>query len=66
MKKEIRYEEKMIWDANDLEKAGFGRAMVYRCFHDPDFPLIEIGGRKLVMKEDFFKWLGKKTKKIKE
>ena len=43
---------KQIAQALHLSKAG-----AYNLLNDPDFPTLQIGGRKLVMKQDLIAWL---------
>ena len=47
---------KQIAEALHLSKAG-----AYNLLNDPDFPTLQIGGRKLVMKQDLLAWLKSKT-----
>ena len=47
---------KQIAQALHLSKAG-----AYNLLNDPDFPTLQIGGRKLVMKQDLIAWLKSKT-----
>ena len=47
---------KQIAQALHLSKAG-----AYNLLNDPDFPTLQIGGRKLVMKQDLLAWLKSKT-----
>lgn len=47
---------KQIAQALHLSKAG-----AYNLLNDPDFPTLQIGGRKLVMKQDLIAWLKGKT-----
>ena len=47
---------KQIAQALHLSKAG-----AYNLLSDPDFPTLQIGGRKLVMKQDLIAWLKSKT-----
>jgi len=47
---------KQIAQALHLSKAG-----VYNLLNEPDFPTLQIGGRKLVMKQDLIAWLKSKT-----
>lgn len=43
---------RQIAEALHLSKAG-----AYNLLSNPDFPTLHIGGRKLVMKQDFIAWL---------
>ena len=47
---------KQIAQALHLSKAG-----AYNLLNEPDFPTLQIGGRKLVMKQDLIAWLKSKT-----
>ena len=47
---------KQIAQALHLSKAG-----AYNLLNEPDFPTLQIGGRKLVMKQDLIAWLKNKT-----
>ena len=47
---------KQIAQALHLSKAG-----AYNLLNDPEFPTLQIGGRKLVMKQDLIAWLKSKT-----
>jgi len=47
---------KQIAQALHLSKSG-----AYNLLNEPDFPTLQIGGRKLVMKQDLIAWLKSKT-----
>lgn len=49
-------------NAKDLENIlAISRGLVYELFKRPDFPAMEIGGRKLVLKDKFTQWLNKQS-----
>jgi len=48
---------KQIAQALHLSKAG-----AYNLLNEPDFPTLQIGGRKLVLKQDLIAWLKSQTK----
>jgi len=49
-------------NAKDLESVlAISRGLVYELFKRPDFPVMEIGGRKLVLKDKFISWLNKQS-----
>jgi len=47
----------VILSAHDLQKLGFSRPMAYLLLNRTDFPVLQIGGRKFVLKEKLFEWL---------
>ena len=47
---------KLLAEALRISKAG-----AYNLLNSPDFPTLRIGGRKLVMKQDFLEWLRSHT-----
>jgi len=47
---------KQIAEALQISKAG-----AYNLLNSPDFPTLQIGGRKLVMKNDLLEWLKSNT-----
>ncbi len=47
---------KQIAQALHLSKAG-----AYNLLNEPDFPTLQIGGRKFVMKQNLIAWLKSKT-----
>lgn len=53
-----------IFSVKDVQEIlKISKTGVYNLFNRSDFPAIQIGGRKLVAKEDFFAWLEKQKKK---
>ena len=52
---------KQIAEALQISKAG-----AYNLLNSPDFPTLQIGGRKLVMKVDLMEWLKGRTNRSKE
>ena len=58
----IRYhqmeEVPMYLSAKEIVKVlGISRSNVYDIMHGIDFPLIVVGGRRMVQRERFFSWL---------
>lgn len=45
------------------EILGISKSTTYEFFNSPDFPLLQLNGRKLVYKDAFFKWLDSKQRK---
>ena len=54
----------LVMDAKDLQNLGFSRSMVYNILNQSDFPVIVIGGRKLVHRDRFFEWLDQQTEAV--
>ena len=51
-----------VMDAKQLAKVlQISKAGAYNLLNDPDFPTLRIGGRKLVMKNEFVEWLKSRT-----
>lgn len=51
----------LILQIKDVQKIlGVSRSMAYEIARAPDFPLILINCRKVVYRDDFFKWLDSK------
>ena len=57
MTKETDWTKKEIWSARDLVKAGFSRSMAYALFSRPGVPVVRLGGRVFVIREQFQAWL---------
>lgn len=47
----------MLMSAKDIQKMGISRAMAYCILNRDDIPIVKIGDRKMVKREDFLKWL---------
>lgn len=47
----------MLLSAKDLVNMGITRYMAYRILNREDVPVIQIGDRKLIQRDDFFAWL---------
>lgn len=43
---------------------GLSKSATYEIFKQPDFPLLEVNGRKLVYRDSFFKWLDGKESQV--
>ena len=51
-----------VMDAKQLAKAlQISKAGAYNLLNDPEFPILRIGGRKLVMKNELVEWLKSRT-----
>ena len=51
-----------VMDAKQIAEAlQISRAGAYNLLNSPDFPTLRIGGCKLVMKNEFVKWLKSRT-----
>lgn len=51
-----------VMDAKQLAQAlQISKAGAYNLLNDPDFPTLQIGGRKLVMKNELVEWLKSRT-----
>lgn len=58
MKKETnRTEIPMLMSAKDIQELGVSRAMAYQILNRNDIPVLKIGDRKMVKREDFMAWL---------
>lgn len=56
-----------VMDAKQLAEAlQISKAGAYNLLSSPDFPTLQIGGRKLVMKNELVEWLKSRTKKHRE
>lgn len=48
----------LVLSAGDLISLGFSQSMVYdKIFKDEDSGVIKIGGKRMVQRDEFFKWL---------
>lgn len=58
MKKETnRTEIPMLMSAKDIQELGVSRAMAYQILNRNDIPVLKIGDRKMVKRDDFMTWL---------
>lgn len=58
------YELPLLLSAKDLVNLGISRYMAYCILNREDVPVIKIGERKLIKRDDFFAWL--ESCKVKE
>jgi len=42
---------------------GLAKSTTYEIMKQADFPLLEVSGRKIVYKDDFFEWLDSKKRR---
>ena len=49
--------------AADLQEMGFTRSMAYAFFKRGDVPVIQIGKRKFIRRENFYEWLEAQERK---
>lgn len=62
MKKEKQAAEiPLLISAKDLQQMGISRAMSYQILNRNDIPVIRIGDRKMLKRDDFMRWLDKQT-----
>ena len=62
MKRELFENMPDVMDAKQIALAlHLSKAGAYNLLNDPEFPTLQIGGRKLVMKQDLIAWLKSKT-----
>lgn len=61
MKKETKNDFPLLLSAKDLQKMGLSRAMSYQILNRSDVPVIKIGDRKMVKRDDFLAWLDRCT-----
>ncbi len=48
----------LVLSATDLTELGFSQRMVYnKIFKDPRAGVIKIGNKRMVQRDEFFKWL---------
>lgn len=47
----------MLMSAKDIQKMGISRAMAYQILNRTDIPILKIGERKLIKRDDFLTWL---------
>lgn len=46
-----------------MQVMGISKTTAYEFFHNPEFPALEVNGRKLVYRDSFFEWLDSKQRK---
>ena len=61
MKKETKNELPLLISAKDMQKMGISRAMSYQILNRADLPIIKIGERKMVKRDEFLAWLDRCT-----
>lgn len=61
MKKEEKVGFPLLLSAKDLQKMGLSRAMSYQILNREDLPVIKIGERKMVKRDEFLAWLDRCT-----
>ena len=55
----------VILTAEEVQKiTRLSRASVYNLFNSQGFPCLKLGCRKLVQRDDFFKWLNENKSRI--
>lgn len=48
----------LVLSASDLKKLGFSQRMIYdKIFKDETAGVVKIGGKLMVQRDEFFKWL---------
>ena len=47
----------LLMDAKNLQALGFSRSVAYQLLNRADIPVIKVGGRKFVNRNEFFAWL---------
>jgi predicted DNA-binding transcriptional regulator AlpA len=53
-----------LLSAKDLAQILGNRGIAYRLLNRSDFPVVQIGGRKLVREDRFIEWLEKQEKEV--
>lgn len=61
MKKETKNDFPLLLSAKDMQKMGISRAMSYQILNRSDLPVIKIGGRKMIKRDEFLAWLDRCT-----
>lgn len=61
MKKEPKNELPLLLSAKDLQQMGLSRAMSYQILNRLDVPVIKIGDRKMIRRDEFLAWLDRCT-----
>ena len=60
-----RHEYPLCMDAEDVKEAlGISRAGAYTVMHRADFPLVKLGKRMIVPRDEFFSWLDRQINKV--
>lgn len=55
-----------ILSAKDLQDMGFSRSMAYALFNRADVPVIHIGKRKFIRRENFLEWIAEQERRNEE
>ena len=54
--------EKLLYSAKELKAVtGFSQPRVYKLMHDPNMPVIKVGGRLFMHREKFQQWLAQQS-----
>ncbi len=63
MKKQEKQVKEMplLISSKDMQQMGISRAMSYQILNRNDVPVIKIGERKMVKRDDFLEWLDRQT-----
>lgn len=61
MKKEEKTSFPLLLSAKDIQKMGISRAMSYQILNRSDLPVIKIGDRKMIKRDEFLAWLDRCT-----
>ncbi|MCM1334707.1 MAG: helix-turn-helix domain-containing protein [Bacteroides sp.] len=61
MKKEEKTGLPLLLSAKDMQKMGISRAMSYQILNRTDLPIIKIGDRKMIKRDEFLAWLDRCT-----
>lgn len=61
MKKEEKTGFPLLLSAKDIQKMGISRSMSYQILNRSDVPVIKIGDRKMVKRDEFLAWLDRCT-----
>lgn len=61
MKKEEKTGFPLLLSAKDLQKMGISRSMSYQILNRSDVPVIKIGDRKMIKRDEFLAWLDRCT-----
>lgn len=61
MKKEEETGFPLLLSAKDIQKMGISRSMSYQILNRSDVPVIKIGERKMVKRDEFLDWLNRCT-----
>ena len=55
-----------ILSAKDLQDMGFSCSMAYALFNRADVPVIHIGKRKFIRRENFLEWIAEQERRNEE